>query len=447
MGERPDSLGYRGESSAGSGFGERVAAGRGDGGAEGGGGFVVGDEFLSYKEDDRMNRRGEQRQFGESREYFLEESRRGRRREDRSPDRRWSRSTDGSHFREDDRRVADGARYREDAPYGGSRYRDRHDRPRSPDRREARDRTRSPRLHRDGDRSQDSRYSHGEPLRRRDADSFSEDFEKRERTSLFSACAEEYLERLEKGEMVYGELRDDSAQEVLIGSVYHTWNPEKIHRLRRYLAQRQNAPAVNIWAASPPRPEYGESLHSSEKKKHSHREKHVRRSERREEVVPHHLMDESKREEYELMQELKVKKMKVSQDQSDSVVEEEDMIGPMPLRQIGLSKGYEKAMLPGEADAYASFVQENKRIPRRGEIGLTADQIAQYEELGYQMSGGRHRRMNAVRIRKESQIYSHEEQRLLEKLNMEERNKRENRVMADLSRSLYEKVKSHRPES
>lgn len=108
-------------------------------------------------------------------------------------------------------------------------------------------------------------------------------------------------------------------------------------------------------------------------------------------------------------------------------------------------------MLPGEAEAYAKFVQENKRIPRRGEVGLTSDEIEQYEDLGYVMSGSRygldslssfsllvlnvllfrHARMNAIRIRKENQVYSAEEKRALALFNYEEKAKRENKILAD----------------
>ena len=38
------------------------------------------------------------------------------------------------------------------------------------------------------------------------------------------------------------------------------------------------------------------------------------------------------------------------------------------------------------------------------QVGLTADQISKYEDLGYVMSGSRHSRMNAIRIRKENQV-------------------------------------------
>ena len=48
-----------------------------------------------------------------------------------------------------------------------------------------------------------------------------------------------------------------------------------------------------------------------------------------------------------------------------------------------------KALLPGEGAAMAAYIAEGKRIPRRGEIGLTSDEIQSYEEQGYVMSGSR----------------------------------------------------------
>ena len=47
-------------------------------------------------------------------------------------------------------------------------------------------------------------------------------------------------------------------------------------------------------------------------------------------------------------------------------------------------------MLPGEGEAMAQYVKEGKRIPRRGEIGLTSDEIATFETAGYVMSGSRY---------------------------------------------------------
>lgn len=38
----------------------------------------------------------------------------------------------------------------------------------------------------------------------------------------------------------------------------------------------------------------------------------------------------------------------------------------------------------------AEYVKAGKRIPRRGEIGLTSDEIANFEKSGYVMSGSRY---------------------------------------------------------
>lgn len=69
---------------------------------------------------------------------------------------------------------------------------------------------------------------------------------------------------------------------------------------------------------------------------------------------------------------------------------EEEVPGPMPKPQVTLTqKEMGMALLPGEGAAMAAYVAEGKRIPRRGEIGLTSDEIAAYESVGYVMSGSR----------------------------------------------------------
>ena len=63
--------------------------------------------------------------------------------------------------------------------------------------------------------------------------------------------------------------------------------------------------------------------------------------------------------------------------------------------------GYGGQLLPGEGSAMAQFVQSGQRIPRRGEVGYSSEQIENFEKMGYVMSVSRHARMNAVRLRKE----------------------------------------------
>ena len=59
------------------------------------------------------------------------------------------------------------------------------------------------------------------------------------------------------------------------------------------------------------------------------------------------------------------------------------------------------------------------------------------------MSGSRHKRMNAVRIRKENQIYSAEEKRALAMFNYEEKQKRENQILADFRTLVQTKLGDH----
>lgn len=125
--------------------------------------------------------------------------------------------------------------------------------------------------------------------------------------------------------------------------------------------------------------------------------------------------------------------------------DDDDSVGPspLPLSQAagGGKKGshYGKALLPGEGQALASFVQSNQRIPRRGEIGYTDDEIASWETSGFVMSGNRHARMNAVRLRKENQVYSAEEKRALALLNIEERAQKESALLQDFRTMLEQK--------
>ena len=113
----------------------------------------------------------------------------------------------------------------------------------------------------------------------------------------------------------------------------------------------------------------------------------------------------------------------------------EALIGPPPPPMLGApeeKRDFGDKLLAGEGAAMSAFVQNGQRIPRRGEIGLKTEQIEKFENLGYVMSGSRHSRMNAVRMRKEAQIYSAEEKAALAALNKEERAAKEQRVLDDM---------------
>jgi len=126
----------------------------------------------------------------------------------------------------------------------------------------------------------------------------------------------------------------------------------------------------------------------------------------------------------------------------------DDEIGPKPLieqvdkvKEMSQAKDYGGALMPGEGAAIAQFVQKNMRIPRRGEVGWTGTEIEGLEVAGFVMSGSRHTRMNAIRIRKENQVYSAEEKRALTLINFEEKQQRENKLLGDFRTMLTQRMK------
>ncbi|KAJ0411676.1 hypothetical protein ATCC90586_002060 [Pythium insidiosum] len=137
-------------------------------------------------------------------------------------------------------------------------------------------------------------------------------------------------------------------------------------------------------------------------------------------------------------------KQAVQRDRADGEEDEDEEIGPKPLVDASAATNaalnYGKALRPGEGEAIAQYVQKNMRIPRRGEVGWSGQEIENLETLGYVMSGSRHKRMNAVRLRKENQVYTAEEKRALALINFEEKQQRENRIMSEFREMLTERL-------
>lgn len=120
-----------------------------------------------------------------------------------------------------------------------------------------------------------------------------------------------------------------------------------------------------------------------------------------------------------------------------------DEAGPsLPEGPGAEAAGYGIHLRPGEGEKMAAFVKQNKRIPRRGEIALEAEEIERFEHLGYVMSGSRHARMNAIRIRKENQVYTAEEKAALAMINFEEKKAREEKILADMKKLVEAKLGS-----
>lgn len=218
-------------------------------------------------------------------------------------------------------------------------------------------------------------------------------------------------------------------------------------RQQRELIGLKDCP--EIWGRSP-EPEESHSEEEIEqnmkvsdkknrKKKHKKEKKH-KKDKKKDKRKKRHKNKKTRCSSSELeMEEWVEKSVSCKTDsQSDG---EDTVIGPAQKAHATLThKEMGKALLPGEGAAMAAYVAEGKRIPRRGEIGLTSDQIAQYESVGYVMSGSRHRRMEAVRIRKENQIYSADEKRALAMFSKEERQKRENLILGQFKEMISSKL-------
>lgn len=172
------------------------------------------------------------------------------------------------------------------------------------------------------------------------------------------------------------------------------------------------------------------------KKKKSHKKKKAKKMKKNKKKVTESSSEES--EEENAHEAVWVEKTGAREDDTtygpEAPMEQSAQDDDKPLN-------YGHALLPGEGAAMAEYVKAGKRIPRRGEIGLTSDQIASFEQSGYVMSGSRHRRMEAVRLRKENQIYSADEKRALASFNREERLKRENKILSGFREMVQRKTK------
>ena len=210
-----------------------------------------------------------------------------------------------------------------------------------------------------------------------------------------------------------------------------------------------------LWPSSPTRVDEGMESRMAKKKK-SHKKDKKKKSKKKRKAQ-HSSSSASSDSDAAEPKWVETQATKASTSQRPDIgegMEETEFIGPVlpdSLSQqgngsnnpLGADKPFDfgKALLPGEGEAMARFVAEGKRIPRRGEIGLESEEIQGFEELGYVMSGSRHRRMEAVRLRKENQIYSADEKRALANFNYETRANKEVQLMSQFKDIVDSKLK------
>jgi len=188
--------------------------------------------------------------------------------------------------------------------------------------------------------------------------------------------------------------------------------------------------------------------HEGKKKKKSKKEKKAKKKKKKskkKKKKKSSSSDESGSEdewvEKDVMDAVAENKRKNKSEEGSEEESDDDMIGPALPKKVQLShKDLGTQLLRGEGEAMAAYIADGKRIPRRGEIGLTSDEISKYEDDGWVMSGSRHRRMEAVRLRKENQIYSADEKRALAMFSKEERVKKENKILGQFRGMIQEKL-------
>merc|ERR1712113_574868 len=70
---------------------------------------------------------------------------------------------------------------------------------------------------------------------------------------------------------------------------------------------------------------------------------------------------------------------------------------------------------------FTEFFQNGKRIPLRGQEGMSVDQIEAFERAGYKMSANHKRQVEAHYMRMERKVYTPEEKAMLERYSKNDR--------------------------
>ncbi|PAV86967.1 hypothetical protein WR25_15084 [Diploscapter pachys] len=190
-------------------------------------------------------------------------------------------------------------------------------------------------------------------------------------------------------------------------------------------------------------PSDSESSSSEEDRK----KKKKRKKERKEKKSKKHKKDKKKKKKkkradsgkdsggedewVEVTAQMRAQQAKEEEDLPGPAIPEHLLKGPQAAAAAAsnIKANYGKDMLRGEAANMAAYVARGERIPRRGEIGLSSAEIQEYEKVGYVMSGTRHKAMEATRLRKENQILTAEEKRMLSGFSHTERKKKEEAVL------------------
>ncbi len=299
-----------------------------------------------------------------------------------------------------------------------------------------------------------SSYSERTSLRRHSPNNY--DFDNRKRFNQ-NRSENRFNNKFEENRDQFWTKRRLEREEIGANGLFNVWghSPQTHEEYDSDMSDNNDNRSDNSLSDSSKKSKKHKKKSKKKKSKHSHKErdhkskdkkkKRKQRSDSNEDSnqSSNKLTKFNTEEEEQFVRELNEKKRKLLEN-SDSDEDNDETVGPLPKSSIQLNtRDYGRALLPGEGAAMAAFIAEGKRIPRRGEIGLTSEEIDSFESVGFVMSGSRHRRMEAVRLRKENQIYSADEKRALAMFNKEERTKRESKILSQFKDMVKAKQLEH----
>ena len=223
-------------------------------------------------------------------------------------------------------------------------------------------------------------------------------------------------------------------------------------RLRLRFSKSEAEIGRMVWARSPSPPRISSGKYKKEKKedtkdrkKKKKKEKEKKKKEKERKRKKSKKIEKQKAKDLEKKNESDIDNATESDDDDD---EEEEEFGPVmsennhdsPTAVSTTKLNYGEALLPGEGKALAQYAANKMRIPRRGEIAHTAEEIDEFHRLGYVMSTDKHKTMAAVRQRKENQIRTALEEQELAIEQAEQLKREEEERVAQLRQKFAQKL-------
>lgn len=131
-------------------------------------------------------------------------------------------------------------------------------------------------------------------------------------------------------------------------------------------------------------------------------------------------------------------------DGSEFGIQEDLLLSARPTKELKASAPLEEREMDEKhlsSMTREEFLKQFKRVPRRGEIGQSAEEIQAAESLGYVMSGGRSKAAQLYVDRVQRQLHERDAAKREQQFRQVEDEISSKRLIADLTRYITEKVR------